>query len=170
MCQALCIDCLIKFPQQAYKLGFNFFPPNKDGENKPKNLSAGKRCFLNSNSDLNFRCLGSIWILWDSGDRNSKETIPVTFRMYVLFVPAPGLISYVSMKSKNGTGRKDKLQVCFSSLGHFWVRKWQPTPVFWPWKSQGQRSLVGYSLWGHKESDTTELTTHAMSLQWKGYT
>ena len=26
MCQALCIDCLIKFPQHAYKLGFNFFP------------------------------------------------------------------------------------------------------------------------------------------------
>ena len=24
------------------------------------------------------------------------------------------------------------------------------------WKSYGQRSLVGYSPWGHKESDTTE--------------
>ena len=32
----------------------------------------------------------------------------------------------------------------------------QPTPVFLPWKSQGQRSLVGYSPWGCKESDTTE--------------
>ena len=28
--------------------------------------------------------------------------------------------------------------------------KWQPTPVFMPGKSHGQRSLVGYSLWGHK--------------------
>ena len=35
-------------------------------------------------------------------------------------------------------------------------RKWQPTPVFLPGKSHGQRSLVGYSPWGHKESDTTE--------------
>ena len=35
-------------------------------------------------------------------------------------------------------------------------RKWQPTPVLLPGKSHGQRSLVGYSLWGHKESDTTE--------------
>ena len=35
-------------------------------------------------------------------------------------------------------------------------RKWQPTPVFLPGKSQGQRSLAGYSQWGHKESDTTE--------------
>jgi len=34
----------------------------------------------------------------------------------------------------------------------------QPTPVFWPGESQGQRSLVGYSPWGLKEMDTTEAT------------
>ena len=39
-----------------------------------------------------------------------------------------------------------------------WRRKWQPTPVFLPQKSHGQRSLVGYSRWGHKESDMTEHT------------
>ena len=32
------------------------------------------------------------------------------------------------------------------------------TPVFLPGESQGQRSLVGYSPWGRKESDTTEVT------------
>ena len=37
-----------------------------------------------------------------------------------------------------------------------WRRKWQSTPVLLPGKSHGQRSLVGYSLWGCKESDTTE--------------
>ena len=37
-----------------------------------------------------------------------------------------------------------------------WRRKWQPTPEFLPRKSHGQRSLVGYSPWGHKELDTTE--------------
>jgi len=31
-----------------------------------------------------------------------------------------------------------------------WRRKWQPTPVFLPGKSHRQRSLVGYSPWGHK--------------------
>ena len=31
-----------------------------------------------------------------------------------------------------------------------WRRKWQPTPVFLPGKSHGQRSLAGYSPWGHK--------------------
>ena len=39
-----------------------------------------------------------------------------------------------------------------------WRRKWQTTPVLLPGKSPGQRSLVGYSSWGHKESDTTEET------------
>ena len=42
----------------------------------------------------------------------------------------------------------------------FWRRKWQPTPVFLPGESHGQRSLVGYSPWGRKESDTTERLTH----------
>ena len=37
-----------------------------------------------------------------------------------------------------------------------WGRKWQPTPVFLPGKFHGQRSLVGYSLWGGKELDRTE--------------
>ena len=37
-----------------------------------------------------------------------------------------------------------------------WRRKWQPTPVFLPGESHGGRSLVGYSPWGRKESDTTE--------------
>ena len=39
-----------------------------------------------------------------------------------------------------------------------WRRKWQPTPVFLPGESQGQGSLVGFHLWGHTESDTTEVT------------
>ena len=39
-----------------------------------------------------------------------------------------------------------------------WRRKWQPTPVFLPGESQGWGSLVGCRLWGHTESDTTEVT------------
>ena len=41
-----------------------------------------------------------------------------------------------------------------------WRRVWQTTPVFLPGESHGQRSLVGYSLWGREESDTTA-TEHA---------
>ena len=37
------------------------------------------------------------------------------------------------------------------------------TPVFLPGESHGQRSLVGYSPYGHKESDMTEETKYACS-------
>ena len=39
-----------------------------------------------------------------------------------------------------------------------WRRKWQPTAVFLPGEFHGQRSLVGYSPWGHKELDTERLS------------
>ena len=41
-----------------------------------------------------------------------------------------------------------------------WRQKWQPTPIFLPGESRGQRSLVGYSLWGCRESDTANQLTH----------
>ena len=46
-----------------------------------------------------------------------------------------------------------------------WRRKWQPTPVFLPGESQGQRSLVGCRLWGRTESDTTEATLQQQQQQ-----
>ena len=39
-------------------------------------------------------------------------------------------------------------------------REWQPTTVFLPAEFHRQRSLEGYSPWGHKESDMTEPLTH----------
>ena len=46
-----------------------------------------------------------------------------------------------------------------------WRREWQPTPVILPGKSHGQRSMVGYSPWGRKESDMTErLTLQASTI------
>ena len=39
-----------------------------------------------------------------------------------------------------------------------WRSAWQPTPVLLSGESLGQRSLVGYSLGGHKEADRTEVT------------
>ena len=38
-----------------------------------------------------------------------------------------------------------------------WRREWLTSPLFLPGESHGQRSLVGYSPWGRKELDTTEL-------------
>ena len=56
-------------------------------------------------------------------------------------------------------------ETCVWSLGPWvrripWRREWLPTPVFLPGEFHGQRSLVGYGLWGHKESDTTERLTY----------
>ena len=45
-------------------------------------------------------------------------------------------------------------QTCISSKIP-WIKKWQTTPVFLFGKSHGQRSLAGYSPWGHKDLDTT---------------
>ena len=39
-----------------------------------------------------------------------------------------------------------------------WKRAWQPTSVFLPGESHGQKNWVGYSPWGHTELDTTEVT------------
>ena len=44
-----------------------------------------------------------------------------------------------------------------------WSRARQPTPVFLPGESRGQRSLAEYSPWGCKESDTTEQLSTAHS-------
>ena len=44
-----------------------------------------------------------------------------------------------------------------------WRRAWQPTPVFLPGEAHGQRSLAGYSPWGHKQSGMAEVTRHSTS-------
>ena len=43
-----------------------------------------------------------------------------------------------------------------------WRHEWLPASVFLPGEFQGQRSLAGYSSWGHKESDTTEQLTFSV--------
>ena len=76
-----------------------------------------------------------------------------------------GLFKLVSSSHKDFPGASDCKSICLQ-CGRpgfdLWVgkipcrRKWQSTPVLLPGKSHGQRSLVGYSPWGRKESDTTE--------------
>ena len=62
------------------------------------------------------------------------------------------------VKNPPATARDVRNMGSIAGSGRFpWRRAWQPTPVFLPGESQGQRSLAGYSPWGCKESDTTEL-------------
>ena len=51
-----------------------------------------------------------------------------------------------------------EIQMCVQPwVGNIlWRRKWEPTPIFLPGKSQRQSSLVGYIPWGRKELDFTE--------------
>ena len=46
-----------------------------------------------------------------------------------------------------------------------WRKAWQHTPVFLPGESHGQRSLAGYSQWGHAESDTTERLSMSKDME-----
>ena len=50
-----------------------------------------------------------------------------------------------------------------------WRRAWQPTPVFLPGESHGQRSLAGYSPWGHTESNSSVVLKNTLSWGWNGY-
>ena len=54
--------------------------------------------------------------------------------------------------------KKHRFNPCVGMIP--WRRVWQPTLIFLPGKSHGQRSLAGYRSWGHKESDTTEHKAH----------
>ena len=75
------------------------------------------------------------------------------------------LMSRVLPKWCSGNESTCQCRRCKSCGYNPWVgkipcrRKWQPTPAFLPGKFHGQRSLVGYSPWGVKESDMTEHST-----------
>ena len=62
---------------------------------------------------------------------------------------------------REGAKRMQKENMLFDIRKIPWRRAWQPTPVFLPGESHGQRSLAGYSPQGRKESDTTEVTKHS---------
>ena len=67
------------------------------------------------------------------------------------------VISGMPWRSSDTFHSYSSAEICVSSSSQ-WRRKWQPTPVFLPGDSQGQRSLVGCPLWGCTELDTTEAT------------
>ena len=66
-----------------------------------------------------------------------------------------------NLPAKAGDVKRCGFDPCVGTIP--WRRKWQLTPAFLPGEFHGKRSLEGYSLWGHKESDTTE-HTHRFSL------
>ena len=73
-----------------------------------------------------------------------------------------GQASQVALDVKNppanATDVKDEGSIRAKIRKIPWGRAWQPSPVFLPGDSHGQRNLTGYSPWGLKESDVTEVT------------
>ena len=83
---------------------------------------------------------------------NSKANLTLYLeKAYVIRVSA----SQVALVVKNPPANAGDAGSVPGSERFPWRRKWQPTSVFLPGESHEQKSLVGYSPWGHKESDTT---------------
>ena len=78
-----------------------------------------------------------------------------TLAWKIPWMEGPGGLQSIGWVARSQTRLRDF--TLFFTFMH-WRRKWQPTPVFLPGESRGQGSLVGYHLWGHTESDTTEVT------------
>ena len=91
-----------------------------------------------------------------------------------------GLLSSPLLSPMGSPGGSDGKSVCLQCRRPgfdpgvrkiLWRRTWHPTPVLLPGKSHGWSSLVGYSPWGCKESDTTErLALHMRCVTERGST
>ena len=87
--------------------------------------------------------------------------------MWLVGISSRGLLQFLS---RLATAMKRICLQCRRPGFNLWVRKiprgreWQPTAVLLPGEFHGQRSLVGYSPWGPKESDTTEWLTLSLAF------
>ena len=98
------------------------------------------------------------------------------FFFLLLFTRVSGILRCLSGKESTCQCRRHRFYLWVGKIP--WKRKWQPIPVFWPGKSHGQRTLLGYSPWvGYSswvaKSDTTEHahtplypTSSSVSLAW----
>ena len=77
-----------------------------------------------------------------------------TFNFTSCYQNASQMVLVVKNLPANAGGIKDVGSVPASGKMP-WRSKWQPTPLFLPGESHGQRSLVGYSPWSHKEAYKT---------------
>ena len=113
-----------------------------------------------------FKC-----ILFSCKNFNSSPTIFFFFSAFfasVVFSTCP-YHSFHHLQLLHLTSEWEKLSLALFLIGPLknlllmsivrkipWSRKWQPTPVFLPGKSHGQRSLVGYNPWSHNELDSIQ--------------
>ena len=67
---------------------------------------------------------------------------------YLVYVQYMGLLWWISSKQSTCQCRRYGFDPWIEKIP--WIRKWQPTPLFLPGKSNRQRSLAGYGPWRHK--------------------
>ena len=118
------------------------------------------RFFINSSVDGHLGCFHVLAIV---NSASVKTDVHVSFSVMASsgYMPSSGIGgSYSSFGASLMAQRLKHLSAMWEFnpwVGKIpWRRKWQPTPVFLPGESHGERILVGYSPRGHKESDTTE--------------
>ena len=114
---------------------------------------------LSTNDCCNFNC-GKILKMWYS---KLKKLLRIHDLKKDIDFPALSLLR-VSQKEVWNPPTMWETQVWSLGWKIPWRREWQPTPASLPGDLHGQRSLTGYSPWGHKELDTTEQLT--LSLSW----
>ena len=85
----------------------------------------------------------------------------------VWLVSVPTATGQRSLVGSSPWGRRVRHNWVTSLTSYFnhWRRTWQPTPVFLPGESHGQRNPAGHGPRGRRESDTTEVTEHALLLE-----
>ena len=88
--------------------------------------------------------------------------------LHTVYLQVPPIGEYFQLANSEGFPGGSVVKILASNSGvtgdvsqslgqeHPWSGKWQPTSVFLPGKSDGQRSLANYSPWGHKELVMTE--------------
>ena len=105
----------------------------------------------------------ALWLQQESESESDVHFVCVVLLFNLNFILECSWASQVALLVKKPTSR------CGRCRFHLRVRKipcrrgWHPSPGFLPGESHGQRSLVGHSPWGLKESDTTEVTQHTHS-------
>ena len=75
-------------------------------------------------------------------------TIRVQLKSFVTNIISVGLPWWLSIKESTCQCRRSRFNPWVGKIP--WRNKWLLIPVFLPGESYGQRSLVGYSRWGHK--------------------
>ena len=105
-----------------------------------RQLEKCKKKIKITNDFTSERTIGTINIVWNISQYFFFSCLLIIFKKYPWDQSFPGGCNAADIDSVPGS-----------------ERKWQPTSVFLPGESHGQRNLAGYSPWGGKELDTAIL-------------